>query len=1033
MCSSTDCLTVRRTDASGILTAALMRVRIDFARVDPVMRLHSPVLGVLLVAAGVSGARDSRAGSVQSPAPVARSAAPAAGAPHPRALERMARRAVQRDSTAAFQKRWAARVRANPDDVAGRYVLATLARLTYDYVTADKLYRAIAASAGAPFAIYARIAYGESLIVRNSLVAAKAQLDSAYDAAKAGNARVEQGAALIPLSLARAMLGGPPVALPGLDTARALIGPDPELRALHAIQLASLLSVVGRNDSPDAARRALGLARATRDDWLLGLAFRVVGKDFDLRGRTDSALVYFDSAAAMLRRTRDRSTLALTLMRHAGLLRQRAEYGEAKRLITEARREAELARDSLVIGSASTGLGAIAVTVSDFPAAIAHLGHAITTFDTQRDTLSVALASYYRAMADFGLGNHALARDRLTRAKAIFTRFQDKASVFQAQRSLISIFAVEGRWREADSVLAEARADARRLNRPAWASALDGDEARLALRRGQSGRARILLTRHLRVLAPTDHLQRFDTRARLADAYAAAGDLRLAEREIRGATDALDQYRAATSDRELRMLAFQATLSEREELNESTARVLNALAAGGRAAVAFELAERRRARNLSDELARARALRAGAPDDSTVTKNTLPSPFPVRSLPREVAILEYLTGPRDAPTTAFVVTTGGVQAFSLSPVDRLATDVRRLVTLTEAGEDARTLGRRLGAVLLDKAVAALPATVTNLVIIPDGILHRVPFDVLRVRGGRYLIERYALASAPSAAVVASLWERPRRRGSSARLLAFGDPRFAAEAGGMGAHSSALVDSARLPRLAASGREARRVARYASRSVVRLGEHATADFLKRARLDSFDVVHFATHAVVDDRSAARTFLALAPGGGESGLVSPGDLAALRLDAAMVVLSACRSAGGQIIGGEGVQGLTAPLLQAGARSAVATGWRVNDKSVVRFVDAFYANLAHGLPVAAALREAKLDAIRRGASTSEWAAFSVIGNPLETIPLRVPAAGPAQPWLGLLSALAAALAIYLVIRRRRALDRRSEPSSESALTHH
>ena len=127
------------------------------------------------------------------------------------------------------------------------------------------------------------------------------------------------------------------------------------------------------------------------------------------------------------------------------------------------------------------------------------------------------------------------------------------------------------------------------------------------------------------------------------------------------------------------------------------------------------------------------------------------------------------------------------------------------------------------------------------------------------------------------------------------------------------------------------------------------------------LDRFRVIHLATHALVDETSLARTALALAPGEGEDGFLSPADLAGLKLDADLVVLSACRTAGGVAIAGEGMQGLTTPLVAAGARSVVATQWRVGDRSTVRLVADLYDGLARGLPVADALREAKLAAIR------------------------------------------------------------------------
>ena len=139
----------------------------------------------------------------------------------------------------------------------------------------------------------------------------------------------------------------------------------------------------------------------------------------------------------------------------------------------------------------------------------------------------------------------------------------------------------------------------------------------------------------------------------------------------------------------------------------------------------------------------------------------------------------------------------------------------------------------------------------------------------------------------------------------------------------------------------------------------------------------------------------------------------------------MLSGCRTARGVVVEGEGVQGLTAPLLQAGARSVVATSWRIRDQATVAFVKSFYDALARDLPVADALRVAKLDALGRGAGPSDWAVFTAVGDPLVRVPLQKPPLF-ASRWVGLVLALAvgaaaAAAAYFIRMRRLRTADAR------------
>jgi len=173
-----------------------------------------------------------------------------------------------------------------------------------------------------------------------------------------------------------------------------------------------------------------------------------------------------------------------------------------------------------------------------------------------------------------------------------------------------------------------------------------------------------------------------------------------------------------------------------------------------------------------------------------------------------------------------------------------------------------------------------------------------------------------------------------------------------------------------------------------------------------------VLHLAIHAVVDPDSPLRTALILAPGVGEDGLLTPAELATLRLKADLVVLSACATAGGLNLRGEGIQGLVAPLLGGGVRAVVATSWEIPDRMPVPLMDRFYRELAGGTPVAEAMRRAKQEAIEMGASPAVWAAFQVVGDPGVTPVLRTKAA--IVPGVKVAAALLGLLGLAAVVRR-------------------
>jgi CHAT domain-containing protein len=378
------------------------------------------------------------------------------------------------------------------------------------------------------------------------------------------------------------------------------------------------------------------------------------------------------------------------------------------------------------------------------------------------------------------------------------------------------------------------------------------------------------------------------------------------------------------------------------------------------------------------------------------------------------ALLEYVTGSYGAPTTLFLLSRGdrleNLQALTLAPAASLENPIARFEALVQSGKESDAAAKELGQALLSPAMERLPRRIRRLVIVPDGPLHRLPFDALRLPDGRYAAQRFAISSAPSAGVLLSLWQHNRASSRPMRLLALGDPSFKSDP--------------TLPRLRRSAREARLVARYSPHSEIRLRDDASAAYLKHADLTPYRVVHLATHTIVDEHALARTALVLAPGGGENGFAGPNDLARLRLNADLVVLSSCRSAGGVVVNGEGVQGLLAPLFQAGARSVVATEWEIGDRAALDFVKRLYRHLAESQGVGEALRLAKLEAIEARVPPREWAAFTVVGDPLVQVPLRpLPWWQQDKAYLAA-AALAGGLALFYLLRRTRRA-RRPEPS--------
>jgi CHAT domain-containing protein len=952
----------------------------------------------------------------------------------PAAIVATATRAIEGDSAAAWESRWKTRLGRDSTDRGALFGLATLNRLRYAYPDAERLYHRVLGRdslGGDPLDAYALLGVAQGLDAQGFNERSKAALERARAAARRVGDPAAEGEALLVVSLQRAFGEGIESGLATLDTVERLVPHNRyDVHAERLRQRAALRGILGRPEARADAAQALRLARQSGYQRLVGQALKSLAQLLQFEGKRDSSIAVLLQAEDWYRRAHDRTQLSTTLLWHVNALLGQADLGKANELVHQALVEAQAAHNQFAVAAAYTAAGAIATSLNDYTAASDALDRSIALFRSLGDPAGEMKARDYLAVTALAMGDLPAARKQTLEVLTWYQRTGEAQIEFSAHRNLAIIAMHEGDWAAAQKALDAAHALAGRMNRPLWASELDYDDARLALFRGNLPSAERSLTRFLATLDSSQHVFRHDARVRLADIYARRGDIDRAEREAVQAWDELERWRATLSEEELRVLTFQASPTEMNDRDAEVVRVVSDLATRGRAAAAFALAERRRARELADQLAQATALdqsdTSGLPPvpserpTAAMTASEAASHIPDDS----TAILEYVTGSLGAPTTLFLLRRGSgndLQVLTLAPADSLEARIARFEALIQSGMESDAVAASLGNALLAPAVARLDGTVRRLVIIPDGPLHRLPFDALRLRDGHYAVERYAISIAPSTQVLVSLWLR-HRSDRPMRLLAFGDP---------------ALESKRqpaLPRLRRSAEEARFVAKYAPKSEVRLRGEASAAYLKRTDLTPFRVVHFATHTLVDEHTAARTALVLAPSDGESGFVGPDELARLRLDADMVVLSSCRSGGGVVINGEGVQGLIAPLFRAGARSVVATQWEIGDREAVSLVQALYRHLAQQRPVGEALRLAKLEAIRAKRSPHEWAAFTVAGDPLVQVPLRAPSWWHRPGLLAGLVALSAGLVLFYLLRIRR--TRREEATWDPGVasrTHH
>lgn len=908
----------------------------------------------------------------------------------PLAVLRAATQAVAGDSVPAAARRWRQHLARDAHDRSAVFALATLARLTDRAREADSLFARLARTPDAvPDActVWASLGRADLHMARGEFQPAQAWYGRAETEAVAARDSTGRGRALLGLSASLARTEGTEAAARALDRLAVRLAPsDSSLVASYRCERAGLVARMGGRGARAEARAGAALAHAVGDARVEARCRWIVAVDYVREGDLDAAGAVLDTAEALLDAARHHSGLASLLQWHGYLAVSAGRYGDGRALLQRALAEAQRSGNASALAWAQLNLTQIALAVHDLATADRDAALATASFRSTSDGWGLATAMELSAQIALAVGDTARARALLVRMLAWATHDEQPLAVADAHLWLADLALRSGTWTAAERELAAGRAALRRAGGREWEMALEFYEGIIALRRGRPDDARRLLAAALASLPPRQTSRRYVVQAMLAEATLASGDTAGAEEVLRQADAQLDAWRATLADEGLRLLAFQV----REPFGgraPAVQRVIAAVAARGRTTPAFALAEQRRARELRDQLTRAAALRertdgasrgagyrAGADSGRAEAAPPMTLADVQRALPDgRTALLEYVAGPDGQPTTLFVVCRGWSRAYRLTPVDSLRPDIARFAALLQGGAGAAELARRLGGSLLSSALADLPAAITRLVIVPDDALYAIPFQALALADGRRLIERYSVAMEPSAAIAGMLWRRGPPRGSL-RLLALGDP-------------AGTIGGAELPSLPESGTEVRRLTHFARDADVRTGRDATRRALESAARSGVRVIHIAAHALVDPDVISRTRLQLAPGPSDDGTVWPGDLAALQLDADLVVLSACRTAAGPVLGGEGVRGLTAPLLLAGARAVVASDWPVSDRSTTSLMTGYYDALARGLDAADALRDAGLQALREGAPPRDWAAFRLVGDPAVRVPFRRP----------------------------------------------
>lgn len=695
--------------------------------------------------------------------------------------------------------------------------------------------------------------------------------------------------------------------------------------------------------APPYLRQALEIAERTGDGRGQEAAHRILGNVAYLERDYTAALDHHRRALEVAASTSDRAHLELLVAKDLLALGRAAD---AKVQAQRAHDAAEAAGTAPLLAGALNALGRAQVLTGETAEAVANLERAAAAFD------ELALRSEH-ADALHGLALAARAAGDLDAAAAHGERALQE---LEALRSGIASPELRAFFAAVRSDYYEAQVDAL-MARAAERSA--ASDVRAALAVTERGRARMI-----------------------AELFGeAAVDLR------------------AELDPDLR--ARQRALSE--QLAESNAQRDALLARGADGAeldsVLAELAALESARDLIEI-----ELRRGNPKYAEVAAPQPLTPDGMQArLDDDTVLLQYMLGAERS--YVFAVTREAVHAVPLANRATIDDAVRRALAVLQDRSTPPPRGAEGGPVraLADLVLAPAAAHLgrQRVVLALDGALQYVPFAALPLEAsdGAFapLLATHEIVEVPSLSALAAA--PPRRNAAPAHTLAVladpvlqrTDPRLTrtpppaqtAVAAVMPARAAA---GAPLERLLATGYEAETIAALVptdSRFVAR-GFEASREIVLDGALGDFRYVHFATHGVVDSRYPALSALVLSQydgdGNPQDGYLRLDDIYNLKLDADLVVLSACETALGREVRGEGLVGLTQAFMFAGARSLIASLWQVPDRATAELMAEFYGYLLRdGLRPAEALRKAQLWSAsqRRYQHPYYWAGFVLVGD--------------------------------------------------------
>ena len=761
----------------------------------------------------------------------------------------------------------------------------------------------------------------------------------------------------------------------------------------------------------DYFNQALVKHRNVNDRSGEAVALSNIGNVYGRLGDYQQELVFYDQAIARQRALGEGAGQAITLNNIAHAY---SNLGDKQKALEFYKQSLELRRAANDLrGEAITlnNIGSIYQNLGDDQKALDYYNQSLTISQRTQNRRGQAIAINNIAFTYKKLGDSPKAREYFNQSLAILRDLGNRSEEAQAIYNIARLERDRGNLGEAHSYIEQTLALVESL-RTSVASQQLRASFFASVRQYQEFNIDLLMRLHKQ--RPSEG---FDAAALQASENSRARSLlellKEAHAEIRHGVDPsliererqLRQEVADKAERQMRLISAKHT----EEQAVAAAKELNALT------TAYEQLQAQ--------------IRLASPRYSALTQ---PHPLGLKEIQTEVLddetlLLEYFLG--DEKSLLWAVTPTSIKSFELAKraeIDEAARRVFEVLTarnqnipnetpaqrkqrLDQADADYPKVSSTLSQMLLGPVASELKNK--RLLIVSDGVLQYVPFAALpepKADVGIFdpLIAGHEIISLPSASVLPVLrQEAADRQAPSKTIAVLADPVFSS-------NDSRLVASARrqtpavdktspmadvqrsaaesglldFVRLRFSRQEADDITRLAdgSMELKALDFAASRAVATNPDIGRYRIVHFATHGLINNQHPELSGVVLSlvdqQGHPQNGFLRLYDIYNLKLTADLVVLSACQTALGKEIKGEGLVGLTRGFMYAGAPRVVASLWQIDDRATAELMRRFYAGmLGQKLRPAAALRAAQASMLKekRWQAPYYWAAFTLQGE--------------------------------------------------------